>query len=291
MTAYAEAQEKVQQLYAKMKEFEGLVGEINPIVDKITPFEERNGEYSVIQPTELEALVDKYDHLLAVLPYLSNQCQLSQTRMKGIIASERKARPRSGESRERKKRKGNKNNGGNQGILPITPPEDPLDTNLTVINGPPYPHLCGCKPLPIDYTVPMKFTVAFMVPHTETRDWLLGSIVSYSAETEKYTVLDADDSERNHGKKYAIPRDHFTPLPTCIPAVFNRDTVFSKGRTVYALFFNTTCFYRAKVIAPPRSTDDYYLLEFEEDEDEAGALRRRRVCPRFVIAIPPIMKR
>lgn len=66
---------------------------------------------------------------------------------------------------------------------------------------------------------------------------------------------------------------------------------FEKGRRVYALYPQTTCFYPAVVHDPPRADRSEYVLHFDEDDYEDGRVRYQDIPVRFVVELPVLKGR
>ncbi|KIY69128.1 hypothetical protein CYLTODRAFT_421056 [Cylindrobasidium torrendii FP15055 ss-10] len=123
----------------------------------------------------------------------------------------------------------------------------------------------------------------------ESSDWILASIVRcVNQEKNKYEVRDADE-ESPTPAEYITTLKSMIPLPD--PAAFpgspsslDAYPQHREGATVLALYPDTSCFYRAKVLAGPTHNDGHfvtYTLIFEDD----GA--QQQVCPaHFVVEAP-----
>ncbi|KAL9642178.1 hypothetical protein ABK040_007182 [Willaertia magna] len=118
----------------------------------------------------------------------------------------------------------------------------------------------------------------------DTGFWILASVVKYIPDKGRYEVEDEDPGdEENPGKKrYKLNKKHIIPLPTD----FSQHKVFKKGDQVFAIFPNTTTFYRAIVKTLPTAKNQRnYYLEFEDDEEDGGT-PQRKVSYKYVIPIP-----
>ncbi|KAI8813308.1 SGF29 tudor-like domain-containing protein [Cladochytrium replicatum] len=112
---------------------------------------------------------------------------------------------------------------------------------------------------------------------------ILAIIIKYLAETNKYEVEDAEDDENDpqgERKRYIFPPKAIIPIPKEA-----RDTEFPEGRTVIALFPQTSCFYKAVVKCSPSKNKvmpGHYILHFEDD----GGFDRH-IQPEWVLEMPP----
>ena len=146
--------------------------------------------------------------------------------------------------------------------------------------------LCGAVPLPLNFVIPAGSSVAFVAPNG-AYNWILGSILR-SLNDGKYLLADADPlTNQSNKKKYSVDRANLIPLPTSMPEVWGKDTVYKKGTKVLAMFQNTTTFYPATVVLPPKSSKDFmYMLEFDDDDNDEGKPVKRFVHPKYVIHFP-----
>jgi SAGA-associated factor 29 len=147
--------------------------------------------------------------------------------------------------------------------------------------------LCGAIPAPPDYIIPEGSAVAAKTAKANNKrpaEWLLATVVRYIPDKQKYEVVDADpDEDLATRKRYVLPRKSIIPLPTSVPESWVKETQFSKGTLVLAMFPNTTAFYLARVeVGPRRRKDKNYVLIFEDDEED-GRKCKRYVAPRFVV--------
>jgi SAGA-associated factor 29 len=69
-----------------------------------------------------------------------------------------------------------------------------------------------------------------------------------------------------------------------LPNPNERIKEFSKGTQVLAMFPDTTSFYPATVVVPPKKKSPDYLLQFVDDDDEAGLTPQRKIKPKYVVA-------
>ena len=91
---------------------------------------------------------------------------------------------------------------------------------------------------------------------------------------------DADDSSR----KYEVPADQIVVLPQQEQLQYRK---FAKGSRVVALYPDTTTFYLGIVsVASKRGSatgSQQVTVQFDDDQDETGAIPHRPVPARFVI--------
>jgi hypothetical protein len=106
----------------------------------------------------------------------------------------------------------------------------------------------------------------------------------YYPETEAYDVRDEDDKTR-------IIR---LPLTNVMRLSTGSEGCFDKGTECFAVFPETTSFYKAKISKSPIWELDHgdpvikeIIVKFEDDEDSNGNTPHRRVPSRFVIQ-PPV---
>jgi len=137
--------------------------------------------------------------------------------------------------------------------------------------------------------------VAFHPPSTgkgadgtspEDTTWIMARIVkSFNQDKHRYEVEDIEPQEDGKPLRYtaslrSIPIS-IIPLPDKdaspgSPAHLSAYQEFPTGATVMALYPDTSCFYRAEVIASPKdiptqgrgSGTTYYKLKFEDDDDQ-----------------------
>ena len=104
-------------------------------------------------------------------------------------------------------------------------------------------------------------------PH-RSNDLILGVVLQYYPDRGEYDAADVDD----RSTKYTISSKDVFPLD--IPQTLSQRKL-SKGDPIYAIYPDTTSFYKATVAAAPRKgslmTDHpTILVQFDGDEDESG---------------------
>jgi len=119
----------------------------------------------------------------------------------------------------------------------------------------------------------------------EDMTWIMAKIVKYfHPDKYRYEVEDIEPQEDGKPLRYqALLRSAHTsiiPLPdkdasVGSPAHMSAYQEFPTGATVLALYPDTSCFYRAEVVASPkdiptqgRNSGTYYKLKFEDDDDQ-----------------------
>ena len=170
-------------------------------------------------------------------------------------------------------------------VLPLAPREE---SNLP---------LCGAIQAAVDYIIPDNSKVCAKPPSTkmQPQDWILGTVLKYVPASNKYIILDEDDSdadpwaqEATSQKQHQVPARFVLPLPQSEPSVYTQYNEFPRGMWVLALYPDTTCFYKALVHTtpsmqmaqlPPRD----YLVEFEDEEAATGKSEPMRVPQKFVV--------
>ncbi|TGZ68543.1 hypothetical protein CRM22_004217 [Opisthorchis felineus] len=153
------------------------------------------------------------------------------------------------------------------------------------------PPLCGSIPASASTTAQAGDQVAALVPEPDvaataacnlSEGCILAEVVSYDAEKRTYQVEDVDAEE---GKvRYTLPRSKVIPLPKWkANPVTNPEAIFPKGTTVFALYPQTTCFYKAVVDEVPLQVHDEYSLYFEDSSYPEGYAPAIRIPQRYVI--------
>jgi len=119
---------------------------------------------------------------------------------------------------------------------------------------------------------------------TDENTWIL-ALVTRWIEKQRYEVQDAEPQEDGQpGLVYTTTLKAIIPLPDPTappgsPAHVSSYQEFPAGSTVMALYPDTSCFYRAEVIAtpkdfqppgrgPPSSKQSMYKLKFEDDDNQ-----------------------
>lgn len=145
------------------------------------------------------------------------------------------------------------------------------------------PPLCGAIPAEHHYIAKQGDKVAARVRSSDGEEnWILAEVHSYSNSTAKYEV---DDIDAEEGKeRHTLSRRRIVPLPiwkanpeTDPEALFQKDTL------VYALYPQTTCFYRALIHEPCKRPNEDYSVLFEDTSYAEGYSPPLMVPQRYVI--------
>ena len=120
--------------------------------------------------------------------------------------------------------------------------------------------------------------------NVEESDWILAKVVSYDRNYGSYKLVDADADAQ--GKQYALSQDRVRTL------FFNANhghtnnnspkLLLNKGDIIHAIYPDTTSFYEATVVRPPRIdvtqvTGGTVGVYFKDDHDEFGNIPERPV--------------
>ncbi|KAJ1929082.1 hypothetical protein IWQ60_001483 [Tieghemiomyces parasiticus] len=127
-------------------------------------------------------------------------------------------------------------------------------------------------------------------PKDKTEEWILAAVTQFHADKNRYEVEDVVKDESGVKPKYTLSGRNLIPLPHPVPLSPNGTTVsstltaqrqralpktsrqFQPKQSVLALYPNTTCFYRATILAhldQDASSPNFgtYQLRFEDDGD------------------------
>jgi hypothetical protein len=106
------------------------------------------------------------------------------------------------------------------------------------------------------------------------REWILARVASIKANG-KYEVEDEDPGDEEERvpirKKFVLPREALISL-------MGQPVLLPKGSAVLAMFPDTTTFYQAVVLHPPKKHSNY-VLKFNEDGGEERLVAARYVVP------------
>jgi len=129
--------------------------------------------------------------------------------------------------------------------------------------------------------------------------WILAKVVrNINGDKNRYEVQDIEPQEDgNPGQCYKTTLSKMIPLPDpdaspSSPTHLNAYYEHPSGSTVLALYPDTSCFYRAQVIASPRDNSSHgrnsmpklesmYKLKFDDDDDQ-----EHTVSAQFVVEWP-----
>lgn len=111
--------------------------------------------------------------------------------------------------------------------------------------------------------------------NNEQTDWILGIVQDVRGEgkSRRYRVLDADVDENGHQKDFRTSASSMIPIPkegTVLPPL-------ETGKTVLALYPNTTTFYKAEVMGMDSEGKVNLKFEGEESSNTMQAVTRRHV--------------
>uniref|UniRef100_A0AC34GP28 SGF29 C-terminal domain-containing protein n=1 Tax=Panagrolaimus sp. ES5 TaxID=591445 RepID=A0AC34GP28_9BILA len=111
--------------------------------------------------------------------------------------------------------------------------------------------------------------------------WILAEVKAISSD-KKLIIRDVDDDKE---KIYCeVIRDHILLLPLYrVDPKRSPFAIFEKHSVVLALYPQTTCFYKGIVESPPFSSDDPYLITFEDEDYEGGYAPAVHVPQRYVL--------
>ncbi|VVC29172.1 Hypothetical protein CINCED_3A004999 [Cinara cedri] len=132
------------------------------------------------------------------------------------------------------------------------------------------PPLCGAiEPLP-----------SYVAKSGEER-WIVAEAVEF--KNGKYEVEDIDVKEVN--RNFTLEKKYVKPLPLMrANPIICPDALFSCNTFVLAMYPQTTCFFKALVKAPPKTSYDGYEVLFEDDFNQYTIMMV--VSQRFVVSYP-----
>ncbi|OAF69228.1 Coiled-coil domain-containing protein [Intoshia linei] len=157
------------------------------------------------------------------------------------------------------------------------------------------PPLCGAIPPTMEYIVSNGTQVAALIStpeETTNTNWILGTIINFTAQGTlyKYTVVDIDSEEKKG--VYVVGKCKIIPLPKWRANPYSHpEALFPINDIVNALYPQTTCFYRAKVIKSPKHSMDDYTVSFEDITCKNGFSPPLPVPQRYVISLKVNKKR
>ncbi|CAM9842400.1 unnamed protein product [Discosporangium mesarthrocarpum] len=110
--------------------------------------------------------------------------------------------------------------------------------------------------------------------------WILARVLQYYPDVGNYKVMDEDDNS----KTYELPEQQVIPLE-------GRQERLAKGDEVLAVYTDTTSFYQATVMIPPRrganiGNGGMAHVQFVDDADEFGVTPARPVPAKHVLKKP-----
>ncbi|KAM7277627.1 hypothetical protein ACFE04_004761 [Oxalis oulophora] len=119
-------------------------------------------------------------------------------------------------------------------------------------------------------------------------EWFVVKVMHFDMETKEFELLDEEPGDEEDGggpRTYKLPISHIRIFPKRNDT--SGDTEYSLGSQVLAVYPGTTALYKATVVSTPRKRKtDFYLLEFDDDEEDDGALPQRAVPFYNVVSLP-----
>lgn len=137
-----------------------------------------------------------------------------------------------------------------------------------------YPSLRGTVPPPPRSVQTSSLAAIQVTPNSP--DWILAKILSHDKSSKTYTLSD-EDVQSN--QIYKIPERQVVVLRG---TERNR---WCRGDAVYAVYPDTTSFYRATVSTPP--LNGFVMVQFKDDWDANGVTHEKAVLMAHVMKIPP----
>mmetsp|Transcript_16089 Transcript_16089/g.32820 ORF Transcript_16089/g.32820 Transcript_16089/m.32820 type:complete len:280 (+) Transcript_16089:316-1155(+) len=109
----------------------------------------------------------------------------------------------------------------------------------------------------------------------DNEEWILGKVVSHSPETGTYKIADEDPDTATQPKVYTLPDSQVIRLGSLPP--------LKKGELVYAVYPDTTAFYRANVVSQRRVVGGSVVnVCFRDDADEMGITHEKPVLGKHI---------
>ncbi|XP_039252328.1 SAGA-associated factor 29-like [Styela clava] len=144
------------------------------------------------------------------------------------------------------------------------------------------PPLCGAIPSSVDYIAKPGDKVAARVRTEEGEEqWILAEVISFNPTSNKYEVDDIDEEGKERhtlSKRRVVPLPQWRANPDTDP-----DAIYSKGTLVMALYPQTTCFYRSVIHVQPKTSQDEYLVLFEDNSYADGYSPALPVAQKYVV--------
>ena len=109
-------------------------------------------------------------------------------------------------------------------------------------------------------------------------DWILAKVLSHDPDTGMYRLSD-EDVESN--KMFHLPESQVV--------VLGGIEKLSRGDVIYAVYPDTTSFYQATVVAPPKRVSgggSFVMVNFVDDADEHGITHDKAVLLKHVMRVP-----
>ncbi|TEB39729.1 hypothetical protein FA13DRAFT_1723937 [Coprinellus micaceus] len=121
---------------------------------------------------------------------------------------------------------------------------------------------------------------------SDDADWILAIIVRVTSNRDGRIMYEVRDAEEEGAEVITAHQKHVIPLPDP-KAPFTHE--FSIGHTVLGLYPDTSCFYRAEVVATPKTLQSSgarhptYKLKFEDDDNQ-----EHPVAAEWVVEFPSL---
>ncbi|KAH7639276.1 SAGA-associated factor 29 [Dermatophagoides farinae] len=161
------------------------------------------------------------------------------------------------------------------------------------------PPLCGAIPADLEYIPKIGDLVAALIPTASdiikpstsishlnnpnhTGDWILAEVVHVNGNKFEIDDIDEEQNERHYlTRRSLIPLPLYRANPETNPeALHKRDT------RVLALYPQTTCFYRGKVLHAPITANGMYQILFVDHTYQEGFSPPLEVPQRYVVKEP-----
>lgn len=116
--------------------------------------------------------------------------------------------------------------------------------------------------------------------------WILARVASTTSDGDFVEVEDVDDDAQ---RRYRVKKRDVLLLPRTSAEVALARASFKPPRFVFAMYPETTSFYKAQVIAPSHissSSEEVCLVQFADDEDDDGATPSRSIPLGFITHLP-----
>lgn len=109
-------------------------------------------------------------------------------------------------------------------------------------------------------------------------EWILAKVISHDPETNMYRLSDED-----------VESNKIFHLPESQVVVLGGIEKLSRGEVVFAVYPDTTSFYQATVVQPPKRVSGggaFVMVNFVDDADEHGVTHDKAVLLKHVMRIP-----